>query len=963
METTITEAVALNYTGETTLKIDCRDAYQEIVITGVHADADLIKQIFPRVYKEDSSTKNPTAQWKKKQNTGGAIIRSTFLTRKKQWKIGIAANVSPLPDGCPFPPRIFPIPIVLDSRDVLFRIEFICKGGCELLQAAAQQTAPQPTADAADAEYREFAQAAPPPQPEKAAEVRRAPPRPAAASHPEEPGPKDRDRRVLKEGDQYLEFLLAIDLGNTRSCALLCGDVRNITHSSGMQIRKLPLAPPDSKRGDEGVFDSYVSFSRDQHRWSFTRIGKEAGMVANNLRGQKDGIGDFYLSSPKRYFWDRDENLNGWQVLDGAPQNCMTDNAIVAAELAAELGEKDVTHLSRAGILASMLFEMLERAQDYIDGRDCYLKSALPKALSHVCVTFPAGWREPARQQYEQILRAAIRVFERKRNIQGCRPITLDVSCDEAAAVLLCYLYGEVAKYSGKVNVWLREIGRCLPNGQPQARVAVIDIGGGTSDLVIANVQNIGGDSGMQLEISKLYKDGADKAGDLLLQKVTKKILSPMVARATIRESASPQVLSTYIDQLDDRLNTLLLDPRVRQLSRRFWFPLAVNFISAVNQKKDTFKVPDSGRQLMEIIREHAREWTENNEKDLGDTLNISDKDRHDFSREVRNVFRETAKIFGAAICAFDADVVILSGKTTENEEVSKIFRDSCYLPERRFIRMWNYMIGDWCSVSEGGRIKDSKYTTAIGAVLYEVLNSHFPIQAIEAGVKTETAQGLDDENCLWGIVHGESGFAVDEAILSATKHDCTISFSGHPQLLACRRFAVDNTEVAICYELRLKTFKQRLREWNDRRNQAALVNEFDIHLDESCSVPPETILLERTNNKPLRTKTISVEIRRDLADDTGTVVVIGSVNGMYADGSPVRKEDIRLLRKPRDLQLRPPVSLHLMQLADQSDRITLYVDEVTGKYEDGSLISKDDFEIRIRTSGDDMFWLDSGKI
>lgn len=40
-------------------------------------------------------------------------------------------------------------------------------------------------------------------------------------------------------GVQYIESMLAIDLGNTRSCALLCNDIRNITHHSGMQIHKV----------------------------------------------------------------------------------------------------------------------------------------------------------------------------------------------------------------------------------------------------------------------------------------------------------------------------------------------------------------------------------------------------------------------------------------------------------------------------------------------------------------------------------------------------------------------------------------------------------------------------------------------------------------------------------------------------------------------------------------------------
>ena len=115
-------------------------------------------------------------------------------------------------------------------------------------------------------------------------------------------------------GKQCIESLLAIDLGNTRSCVLLCEDIKNITRNEGMQIHRVPLfSYTDNKISDIGVFDSFVSFSKISGV-SFTRVGREAIPVANTLRGLR-GSGDFYLSSPKRYYWDCDENLNGWRAL------------------------------------------------------------------------------------------------------------------------------------------------------------------------------------------------------------------------------------------------------------------------------------------------------------------------------------------------------------------------------------------------------------------------------------------------------------------------------------------------------------------------------------------------------------------------------------------------------------------------------------------------------------------------
>lgn len=65
------------------------------------------------------------------------------------------------------------------------------------------------------------------------------------------------------DNTQFIESLLAIDLGNTRSCALLCEDIHNITRHDGIQIQKVPIfSYTDHTVHDIGVFDSYVSLAK-----------------------------------------------------------------------------------------------------------------------------------------------------------------------------------------------------------------------------------------------------------------------------------------------------------------------------------------------------------------------------------------------------------------------------------------------------------------------------------------------------------------------------------------------------------------------------------------------------------------------------------------------------------------------------------------------------------------------------
>ena len=271
-------------------------------------------------------------------------------------------------------------------------------------------------------------------------------------------------------------------------------------------------------------------------------------------------------------------------------------------------------------------------------------------------------------------------------------------------------------------------------------------------------------------------------------------------------------------------------------------------------------------------------------------------------------------------------------------------------------------MIGDWCTVADAGKINDSKYTTAIGAVLYDVANHNFPIQSLEASIHTQNAQGLNDGNCLWGIANNGYFFASD-AILKPGCNESWISFSGHPKLIARKRFNVDATEVSISYELRFKPFKRRVQEWDQlcHKYREYMAENFIIKLADKIATGE--FLVARKNNKTLKTPKITVTVGFNDADDTRTLLSLIAVDGLYEDGTPVSKDDVILCQKPQNRLPNGNINVKLHLQTDSNARATISIAEVNGKYADGALVGKDDLEIRIRTSGEDLFWLDSGKI
>lgn len=765
------------------------------------------------------------------------------------------------------------------------------------------------------------------------------------------------------DSTQFIESLLAIDLGNTRSCALLCEDIHNITRHDGIQIQKVPIfSYTDHTVHDIGVFDSYVSLARGDSV-SFARVGREAIPVANTLRGLR-GSGDFYLSSPKRYFWDGDPNINGWKALANGNTAIALSQLPTARKLASLMRVDDVDDLPRAGILAAMLIEIIEQAEDFLNTSSAYADNAQPKVVSNVCVTFPAGWNTQEHARYKQVMQEAVDAYQAFR-CNGYPPINLDVSCDEATAVLLCYVYGEIEKYSGRADIWLDAVGRNLMDGAgSRVRIAVIDVGGGTSDLAIINVQNKQSANGLNLQIDTLYKDGTNKAGDLLLQGVTEGMLVEKLARATISPRAPEAIRNRYIDQFAHRLNSLSTTDGVKQLTRRFWFPLAINFINAATDGKNEVALPDTFRILVEVLKSHP-EWSGNSIESSLDSISIADDDRKLLDQHILKTFRDTAKLFGAAIYAFDADLVILSGKTTEIPQVQQVFKKYCYLPEKRFIPMWKYLIGDWCPVADGGIISDSKLTTAIGALIYNVLNNNFPVHAMEATISTRNAYCLNEGSSVWGVLFN-GDFSVADAIFKPGKDESwVVMVGGRAKLLARRRFAVDATEIAISCELRLKPFWKLSREWQQHyeRYHARQRNEFDISFENGVDLDPDCYLIIRLNPKPLRMPQVAVTIGIDESDDTKNAIVIKKVDGKYEDGTRVTKDDLKLRLLPREQNLCGDINVKLRLFTDVNGNGNVVIEEVNGKYDNSMPVDRDDLEIRIRTSGNELFWLDSGRI
>ncbi len=304
---------------------------------------------------------------------------------------------------------------------------------------------------------------------------------------------------------------------------------------------------------------------------------------------------------------------------------------------------------------------------------------------------------------------------------------------------------------------------------------------------------------------------------------------------------------------------------------KRLWIPLAMNIIERLNQTSDDnpqirardligARYGDIQNYLNEFIKRFGARIRNARIDMPGDIFNSDGSEKLEINvhrskveETVNEIFFEISERFCSAISAFDCDLVLFAGKTSELGMVCDVFKESLELPEDKIVSLYNYRIGDWCSLAEGGIIADAKMTTAIGAAVYTLAESGSGSLGVPFRI-TVRKGALVTRDFYWGIVsNGNPRFKNEDAMLSPQKDNCTIAFTGAPIMIARRAFDSGQIAADLTYEIRLKPdFK-----------------------------------------KPVAKTMIS--LKKDVHPDNSVTLIIEKVEGNYISGDPVLREHLEI--------------------------------------------------------------------
>jgi hypothetical protein len=601
-----------------------------------------------------------------------------------------------------------------------------------------------------------------------------------------------------RESVAPVEVDLVLDVGNSRTCGIL---IERFPGETRLDLaRSFPLEIRDLSRPElhySGLFESRVEFSehkmgderfasrsgrRNGFLWpSFVRIGPEALRLVAGEEGTETASG---LSSPKRYLWDDMAVQQDWRFhhhsdpgnlpksLRAAMRHMNEAGEVleqIKADEAARLRPRGKTPLTpairprfaRSSLFGFMLAEIIAHALIQVNApasRARRPQSELPRRLGRIILTLPTA----ITAQEQAIIRSRARgALALVWSMMGLKNATsalsqvpeLIVDWDEASCTQLVYLYSELTqKFDGRIDRFLTLKGtpRAMQPGQdptPSLRLACIDIGGGTTDLMVTTYW---GEAGRVLHPSQTFREGFRVAGDELLQRVIAAIILPGLQGAI--EAVGGQFVGEKLRELfsgdTGGMDQQSVQKR-RQFALRVLMPLAVAILRECETADELEPLALSIGDVLALVSEKGEGEGKQGEKpvpttliayieqaahDLGaDAFNLAEVvlrfSREDVDAIAREVFQKALSNLAEVIDHLGVDVVLLTGRPSRLPAVRAILEEMMVVPPHRLISMHAYKTGRWYPFRDPvtQRIGDPKSTVAVGGMLIALSESRIP--------------------------------------------------------------------------------------------------------------------------------------------------------------------------------------------------------------------------------------------
>jgi len=463
-------------------------------------------------------------------------------------------------------------------------------------------------------------------------------------------------------------------------------------------------------------------------------------------------------------------------------------------------------HAPRA-LMTAALYELLCQAYTYVNSmpyRTASGDAGRPREIRTLTLTFPSGMIFEEQRRFAAQAQKAINIFAMTLGKHQRTEPELNLSIDEASAVHLTYIWSELRMLGQDPRLWFATLHqdrgepeppkeeepepeaaapaarrrgrpgvarpggarrpapsrgrRPVPDkkeefGEPatEIRIACIDVGGGTTDLMIARY-NFESKIDDTIRGAVLHQDGIALGGDQLVKRLLETIILPTFADALSLEEEDVQ----FLFGPETPRNREFRSQRVNWINRLF-VPLAQAYLTgAVDDVSDEPishtdpeivdpAVIDSLQEVFDRMRGPGY-YTVQQELDLY-------LDRTEFEGVVHDVFDDLLYDYCQRIVDHQVDVVLMAGLPSKLSYIQRLVRMYVPLSPSRIVPMHQHYAGNWYPYQdESGRnpgvIVDPKSPVVVGAAI-EFMAQHGMLPQFKFEMK-----GKAKENTYyWGVM------------------------------------------------------------------------------------------------------------------------------------------------------------------------------------------------------------------
>lgn len=466
-------------------------------------------------------------------------------------------------------------------------------------------------------------------------------------------------------------------------------------------------------------------------------------------------------------------------------------------------------------LMTAAIYELLAQAYSYVNSvayRNASGDSGRTREIRTLTLSYPSGMIQEEQKRLAAQVNKAIHVFALTLGkSQRVKP-ELNLHVDEASAVHLTYIWSELRLLGQDPRLWfatlhqdrarqepeqppqpeplaatpagrrrgragLRRTGGHLAAGHEdpgrpanELRIACIDIGGGTTDLMIAkyNFQSKIDDT---IRGQVLHQDGIYLGGDQLVKRLLERIIVPTLADALGLEDEDVQLLFGP----EVPRNREIRAQRVAWINLLF-VPLAQTYLdNAVDEVTDQpishtdpeIVDPAVVESLQKVFDKLRGPGYYNAHQELDLLL-----DKTEFEGVVHEVFDELLFDYCRRMVDYEVDVVLLAGQPSKLSYLQQLVQMYVPLPPSRIVPMYHHYAGNWYPYQDEkghnpGVIVDPKSPVVVGAAIEFMAR-----QGMLPQFKFEMKGKAFENTYYWGVMTDATSGIRNERILFQPAED-----------------------------------------------------------------------------------------------------------------------------------------------------------------------------------------------